>query len=56
MNAVGEPQSAGSEHVSDSHTPDALHVSLALHVPHVPVQPSLPHSRPTHDGVQPDWH
>jgi len=56
MNAVAEPQSVGSLHVPASHTPDALQVSPPLHVPQLPPQPSLPHSRPAHDGVQDDWH
>jgi hypothetical protein len=57
MKAVAEPQSVGSVHIpEDSHVPDVLHVSLPLQVPQVPLQPSLPHSRPEHDGVQPDWH
>ena len=56
MKAVAEPQSTGSVHVPDSHVPDVLQVSPPLHVPHVPPQPSLPHSRPPHDGVHPAWH
>ena len=56
MKAVGEPQSSGLAHVPDAHTPEALHVAPPLHVPQVPPQPSLPHSRPAHDGVQPAWH
>jgi len=25
-------------------------------VPQLPPQPSFPHTRPAHDGVQPAWH
>lgn len=56
MKAVGEPQSPGFVHVPDSHTPEALQLWPPLHVPQEPPQPSLPHVRPAHDGVQLDWH
>jgi hypothetical protein len=43
--------SAASVSGTQSHVPALLHVSVALHVPHVPPQPFGPHVRPVHIGT-----